>query len=280
MLDSFILSVFIVIFLWFAILFYPKFNLDFLAKGKNIRLSNLTVGLIIIATALIGLTLAALFIYVSGPQLLQFFYLGLYTFSWLITYFFLFNFKKILWRAVFSFSASLILLLIVLKFSSQFYQNLFMAGSLIWLGPVIFQKLNFSSLKKFKINFKLIIVILFSVAIIDAYNIYLSPSSGVYSDAGFFLNGMITFGNFSSGIGDIFLMYLIIGLTQKLWRQKPALILAFLLAFARFFLRLIPGLNNVVIPYYLIIVPITLIFWLIIYLINEQNTKSYEVQNI
>ena len=275
MLDSFILSLFIFVFLWFAILLYPKFNLEFLAKGKNIRLSNLAVALILIATALIGGGLAALFIYVSGPQLLQFFYIILYTLSWLFTLFFLFKINKIIWRGLTALAGSLVLLLLVLKLPSQFFQNLFMVGSLLWLGPVIFQKLSFQSLKKFKINFKLIIVILVSVTIIDVYNIYFSPASGLYRDEGFFLNGMITFGNFSLGIGDFFLMFLIIGLTQKLWQTKPALILAFSLAFARFFFRLLlPGLNNVDIPYYLIIVPITLIFWLIFYLINKRSREK------
>lgn len=274
MLDSFILSLFIFVFLWFAIRLYPKFSLDFLAKGKNIRLSNLAVALILITTASIVGGLTALFIYVSGPQLLQLFYIGLYTLSSLITLFFLFNLPKILWRSLAAITGSLLLLLVVLKIPSQFFQNLFMAGSLLCLGPVIFQKLNFQSLKKFKINFKLIIVILVAVAIIDIYNVYFSPSSGIYSDEGFFLNGLITFGKFSLGIGDFFLMYLIIGLTQKLWQTKPAVILAVFLAFARFFLRLLfPELSNVDIPYYLIIVPITLIFWLILYFYNKPKEK-------
>jgi len=110
----------------------------------------------------------------------------------------------------------------------------------------------------------------FSVALlaamaVDAYNVFVATApSELFSDAQLLFNGDIIFGSAILGIGDFFLASLIVAGVYKQFGWKRALMVAVCIAFARIVLRLlIPSLEGLVIPYYIVIVPIALVaLWL------------------
>ena len=97
---------------------------------------------------------------------------------------------------------------------------------------------------------------------IDVYNIYFYKPNVAFSDETLLLNGLIIFGNYLLGIGDFFLSYLAINAVQKDVSKRAAIILALVIAFARFFIRLLFPAYNGDIAYSIIIVPGTLIAYM------------------
>ena len=203
-----------------------------------------------------GAGFAYFYIYLSGPQLLQLFYIVIFTLAWVIGLFFLLPVHRLSLRLALSCFISLGLLAGVEFFSNGIWQNLFMALSLVWAGPVL--------VRKFHIQVRWASVVLLFCMLVDIYNILFATggSSPSFSDETFFVNGAIVFHSALLGIGDFFLALLVVAFTQKKFGPRAALVLAFFIAVPRVVIRpLFNQLEGVTIPYYILIVPATLFFW-------------------
>jgi hypothetical protein len=253
MIDSILLSIFTFIFFLIAIYYFEKVDFAFLKNGKEIQLSTVTLSLIFFSViAFFGF--ATWFIISKGNKnILQTFYILLYTIGFLLTLF-LFSPKSKLWIFL-TIIFTGIFLATILNYHVQFLQDIFMASSILWVGAAVFKKLDL------KIRYFLVFLIIFMF--IDIYNIYLYKPDSTFSDEALLLNGLILFGNYLLGIGDFFLSYLAINAVQKDISKNAAIILSLIIAFSRFFIRLILPQFHGEIPYSIIIAPATLIIYML-----------------
>ena len=257
MLNSFFLSLFFFAFLIISILAYRRFDPKLLSIGSAIRLSRRTLVFFFLADILVAVGVGYLFIYHSNPVLLEYFYGVLYYLSAVIGCFLLIQQKSLKRRIIAALCLPIPFFALTILTRWQMLQNIVTAGSIIWVGIFLF--------KRFRIPQKCFIAGLIIATLIDAYNVWLAPaSSGLFSDVSLLFNGNIVFGSASLGIGDFFLGYLIVAAFIYYRNVRQAIIIAFIIAFARFILRaIIPAFAGVAIPYYVIIVPLSLLaLWL------------------
>ncbi|MFA6908840.1 MAG: hypothetical protein WC289_03045 [Patescibacteria group bacterium] len=255
--SSFLLSCFFFIFLLLSIEAYRRLDLSFLSTGRKIIVSRRAMMLFIGIDVAVAVGIGYLFIYHSGPVLLEYFYGVLFYLSTVIgclLFVPIQNVKKRIWAAV-VIPAPFFVLGIFTHW--QWMQNVLMAISVVWVGAFIF--------RKFTVSRMWFSVALLAAMAVDAYNVFVATApSELFSDAQLLFNGDIIFGSAILGIGDFFLASLIVAGVYKQFGWKRALMVAVCIAFARIVLRLlIPSLEGLVIPYYIVIVPIALVaLWL------------------
>jgi hypothetical protein len=257
------LSLFFLVVLIASLLLYPKGDLSIFERGKHIIISRSAVVGIILGVIGFSGGMATLFLYTAGPTLLQGFYIALYTLLWAFGWFFFLPLSRLTRRIGLALLFAGLLLLIVTLFPGQLLQNIFMAGSLLWIGPI--------AVKKFRIPLRWMVLAFLIAGAIDAWNIFSNGFGGsggakaLFSDEQFFLNGLILFQTALLGIGDIVFGILAVSVTQKFFGFRPALALAFLIAIPRAFLRTVfPELQGVTLPFLAVLTPITLGFWLLL----------------
>ncbi|MBV9349656.1 MAG: hypothetical protein JO026_02795 [Patescibacteria group bacterium] len=228
MVDSFLLSAFAFLFFLFAILVYRQVDFAFLKQGEDIRLSKNVFLFIVLITITVFGTATWFIMSFSGPFVLQTFYICLFAAGTMLSMYLLFP-KRFGWYVA---NIGIISLTVpaILVYHSQLLENIFMAFSLLWVGPVIFKKFRLTS------GYVLAGMSLFSL--INIYDVYLaSPSSPAFGDETLLLNGLISFGNVALGMGDFFLAYIAVNAVQKHVSMRTAVALAFFIAFARFCIR-------------------------------------------
>lgn len=249
MLDSFLLSVFMFVFCILALWVFAKADFEFLKQGPQLRLSYLSV--IAIVVTVVGLSAAGSWYALTqaNQSVLQGFYIIFFSLGFLLSWIIIFPKSKI-WLPIGCLVTGSFLFAIFAS-HSQLLQNIFMACSALWIGPVVFKRLHL------KFRYFIAGIILFLV--IDIYNVYFTHSSVAFSDDTLLLNGLIVFGSWLLGIGDFFLAYLTVNAVQKDMSKTTAVVLSAVIAFARFFIRLFFPHYNHDIPYFLIITPATLV---------------------
>ena len=77
--DSWLISLFFAAILGVSIALYPVWNMRWLTRGPEIHSSKKMTVLAYSVAAGIGVLIGAAFMYGSGPVMLQYFYIGLYT---------------------------------------------------------------------------------------------------------------------------------------------------------------------------------------------------------
>lgn len=255
MTDSLLLSVFVFAALAFVIHVYDKIDFGFLSKGHEIKLSSKSLIFIFSFVILLGVFGTWLILSDGGTDLLQYFYIATFAvgsfLSWILI------FPKSRRNTLLGILVIAIFILLILTTQSQLLQNIFMAFSILWVGPAVFKKL------KIRRTYFLIFLAIF--LFIDIYNVYIAHPLVSSSEINFLLNGYVLFGNFALGIGDFFLAYLAINSVQKDTSKTAAIIVAFCIAFARLVLPAFLANQYGDVPYSIIIVFFTVLAYLSIF---------------
>jgi hypothetical protein len=180
MLDSFLLSLFAFIFFLLSIWYFEKIDFTFLQKGKPLKLSVASLGLIFfMVIAVVGFI--TWFLVSKGAQnSLKNFYIVIYTLGFLLTWLLVLP-KRKFW-IILPILITGIFLTGILKYRSQLLQNIYMAASILWVGASVFKKLNL------KLKYFLLLIVVWMA--IDVYNIYFYKPHLLFSDQTLLLNGV------------------------------------------------------------------------------------------
>jgi hypothetical protein len=123
---------------------------------------------------------------------------------------------------------------------------MYIVGSLLWVGPMIFQR--------FKIQSAYFIVFLLGFSILDIVNVYVInpgvPSSEHKITASvptMLVSGYVRFGSFMIGMGDFVLSFVAVSWIKRYKGISAALFAAVLIAVPLVFIRLIDPVNDI--PY-------------------------------
>lgn len=252
MINSFLLSLFMFVFLLLSIFLFDKVDFNFLKTGREIKLNQRLFSIIVTAVILMSGMITWLVIYKGGPSTLQFFYILIFSGGFFISLFLIL--AKLKHPLILSAIITSLILLIILWIQSQLLQNFFMAFSLLWVGPFVLKKLN--------LRLKYFLLFIIAFALIDIYNIYFTKIYSGFSDDELLLNGLIIFGDYLLGIGDFFLAYLVTSFVKKEASFSATIILALIISFTRFVFRLLSPDYSQDIPYSMVIVPATIIIYL------------------
>ncbi len=254
--DSFFLSLFFGVCLAVEVWLYPHLDLSFLQRGRAVTVSKRVVVFAAAVIAAIALIVSLLILHRGSPYLLQLFYIIFFTFSAALFIVFVVRVHPLLPRFIMGILVACILLVGTLIFPYSLLQNIFMAASILWVGPIVF--------RRFSLSLPLFFIILVAFALIDTYNISIVTLPSLFSDESFVYNGIITVGEYMLGIGDFFLGYLMVSAARRYLGIYPAYLLVVLLPLPRFFIRIIiPMLAGVIFPYSLFMVPLSLIVFLV-----------------
>jgi hypothetical protein len=250
MFDLFFLSFFAFIFFLLSIYLYGRADFQFLEKGKQFKLSRLSLTLIVVLIILVVAMVTNFLLNQASETTLQYFYILIFSISFFLSCF-LFLPKTRFWF-LFDFIITLLFLGVILKYHFPILENVFLAASYLWVAPVV--------LKKFKI--KTIYLIFFFILFLfyDVVNIYLiKPDFAVFDRL--VLGGSIVFGGSLLGIGDFSLAYLAVNTVRRDFSQSFAIRLAFFIAFANFFIYFLwPNYGNNI-PYSVVITPTALFIY-------------------
>ncbi len=137
--------------------------------------------------------------------------------------------------------------------TSPWSQNLLMAISLLWVGPSLVQRLRIST--------PYLLVAIGLGALADIYSVCLSRVTPAFDDSALFLNGIISVGDYSIGLGDFAFASLVVALLVRERNIGAAWLAAVLIAFVRFGLRIIfPWLGDI--PYVAVIAALFLVLYI------------------
>ncbi|MFA4872467.1 MAG: hypothetical protein WC659_00830 [Patescibacteria group bacterium] len=249
--DSFLLSLFFSVCLAAEVWLYSHLDLSFLQRGRVVTVSQRVVGFVATVTAAIALIISFLILHRASPYLLQLFYIIFFTFSAALFIVLVVRLRPLLPRFILGILIAFILLIVTLIFPYSLLQNIFMAVSILWVGPIVF--------RRFSLSLPLFFIILVVFALIDTYNISIVTLPSLFSDESFAYNGLVTVGEYMLGIGDFFLGYLMVSAARHYLGRAPAYFLAALLPIPRFLIRIIiPILAGATFPYSLFMVPLSL----------------------
>jgi len=266
MLDSLILSLFVFAACLVALLAYDKISFDFLSRGKDLQLSPQKIVVICGVAVAVCAGLAWLVIRDGGPNLLQYFYIVLFSLGFYFTLILLLPRSRLIILS--ELLAVCLMVWLILVTGSTFLQNIILAGCLLWVGPLV--------LKKLKIKTRYVLAFLILFMIIDVYDIYFAqPAASVFSDAHFVLNGLIQSGNWVLGIGDFLVAYIAVNVIQKDISIKAAILAALMIAFFRFFFHVAFPNYAEALPYSLVITPTALVIygWWVVGKHSQKNSS-------
>lgn len=215
MLSSLIIQAFFfLIALIIQIELFSRFHFDFLRHGKDIKVSPYIVGLLSgIAVGGAGFVTYT-FLTARSHSILEYFYLLFFTLNWFITICFLIQVNRLYHRFLISISVALILTALMLQLQSNLLQSIYIAGSLLWVGPMIFQR--------FKIQSGYFILFLLSFSILDIVNVYVINPGVTSTGQGLItstpvsvIGGYVTFGTFMIGMGDFVLSFVAVSWIKR-----------------------------------------------------------------
>lgn len=253
--DSIALSIIVLLFLLAETALYQWADLSFMKRGKDIIVPFWLAVVLFSTIITIGAAVAYVFLYHGSAEGLQTFYAALYVVLWFANALFFLHIQPLVRRAWVSLAIGIGASTLGLLVTHPAAQNVIMLSSLLWISPVV--------ARQFKRLSPLWVALgMTTFALIDTVNVFFARPSTLFSDEKLLLNGIITSGTFTLGIGDFILAYLVVGLTERFYGKKSAIMLACIVPLPRLFIRLaIPALTGRVIPYSLFIVlPALIIF--------------------
>lgn len=232
-----------------------RLDFDFLEFGRQQKVHP------VVLMAMILVTIVCVWFgyqIISGNNLhnLQVFYAGLFGGALAISLMLFIRIKHLGWRISLALFWSSVLVFVAWKFNNDLVDAIIMASALLWIGPAV--------TKLWRLPIGVHLGVLFTFMLIDVNNILnISGSEGVLSDAALRFNGIITFGDYSLGIGDFFIGYWAMTVIAQNKSWAIIALAAFLISFTRWFLRLSLQLDGIVLPYTVVIVPVTLLVMLL-----------------
>ncbi|MBU1890196.1 hypothetical protein KJ782_01755 [Patescibacteria group bacterium] len=265
--NTILLATFLLIFNIISILIFKKYSFSFSHAKTSDKLKNPVT--IIILTA-VGASLAIfawwMFRFASAEHYNLFIAL-IFTFSWITNLFYLFRFENSLTRLVVSFILTDILLLLVMAFPNQLLQNIYMAASLLWVGPVL--------LRRLKIRIELFITFIFLFMAYDIVSVLYTTPVELTESTEVVLNGLIQFQGQILGVGDFLLAFLMINAAQHFFGKIPALLIAIWTPLPLLLLRFVfPEMIGLILPYTLFIVPPALLIYYIWWKIKSSTHRE------
>ena len=235
----------------FQIIIYPLARFPELAGGRTIKLAKGQLFLLLVSVALVIAWAVNYLLWQAGAQLLQIFYYLVYGLG--LSFSIVLLLSDLRWRYLALSGLALgFAIIIILGNASAILQNIIMALSLVWVGPLVF--------KKFELRPRYFLAVLLAFAAVDACNVYIGPGAKpAVSDDGLLFNGLVASGSYLLGMGDFLLAGLAVCFVFKYLGRQRAVWLAVLLAAVRFLLRWLWPAYTADIPYAAVIALITIL---------------------
>ncbi|MFH1171784.1 MAG: hypothetical protein V1778_04580 [bacterium] len=252
----FLLAFFFFLALASVIVLYRHFHVDVFREGKPLKIPARLIAILLTAVA-VGFSLLAIWILRSASaRALDLFFAITFSIGWAVNALFLLPRQIGRTRLLVGVATGVAVFALTWTFSSVLLRNLFFAGSILWIGPVIF--------RRFHLPFRYFLFGLVAFGVYDAMNVFLLSNAGtVVTNVGRF-TGLITFGGNELGIGDFFLGYCIVNGAQQYcssrtlpwilatWSPLPMLLLRWI----------VPASSGHAYPYSVFLVPVALILFL------------------
>lgn len=216
------LTFFFFIFLVVQIMTFQLFEFSFLENGNQIRISTKNFLLIVLGIFILVGSITFFILNSNMIASLLFLYTLMFLFSTFLTFFLTLKIESPLKKSLAAVTISSIIVSLVLLFPVGILKNILIAGSLLWVAPVL--------LKKFKIKKPHLFAFMFLFMLFDIYNVYYLTPQTSPSYNYFTLNGYIEFGRLALGMGDFFLGYLAVSLLYLEKGYLKATILALLIS--------------------------------------------------
>ncbi len=249
---SLLLSLFYGIFIGTSFWFTRRKNFDFIDQRHGPAVSGKMTVVAIVVSILIfgGLTWNIIF----GKSLgnLQNLYIGLYVAGLTVTCMLLLPSQKLGERILYSLIVAIGMVTLGWFIHSSVIQSITMAAALLWVGPALTKILRLPLWGH--------ISALLMAMMIDIYTIWFPHHGGVStpSDQHLNFNGIIHFSHYSLGIGDFFIGAWAISLLANGVSRRVIFVTIVAMSMFRWFWRLGSWSNNIILPYTIVIIPLTL----------------------
>lgn len=250
------LAVFLFIMLSLSILLYDKYSFVFLSIKKSAALRQPLTWLTVVIIGILAVAAATFALRHAEENTYSTFIILLLLVSWAANIFYLLPLSRLPARLSFSLLGATGIVLVALWFPSQHYFNIVTAGSILWVGPILFRRI--------KLSLRIFILLAIAFTAYDAVNIWVLPELTFESDPSPLLNGLVGFDGQILGVGDFLLGYLLVGAGRHFFSRSIAWLCAVWIPLPLLFIQWLSAVeSHVIYPYTVFVVPVVLIIFVI-----------------
>jgi hypothetical protein len=247
-----------------AIACFPLFRMDLFQKGRPVNIRRWLLAVLLAVVAVGGALTTMSIVHSSSTVVLDRLFATVFSAGWALNALFLLPRGAGRLRLPLSVAVGAIALYFVWQWPSTTIHNIFYAGSILWVGPVLF--------RRFRLPLRFFVLGLALFLVYDVINILVLDTGTALSEATGRFSGLVIFGGNELGVGDFFVAYAMVNAAQYFYQSKKlAWLLGALFSLPLLALGAIPALKGVALPYTVICIPVAVCAYVFIHRRMQQR---------